>query len=300
MQKLALFLATEKGYACLERLISDGRAIGCVFSFSEVNVAHNWHNDIKALCGAHGILFFSWHEVKNDLLRIFQEHNFTSAVAVSWRYLLPLEMNNFLRVPLIVFHDSLLPKYRGFAPTPTAIINGESIIGITALFASQDADGGDIIMQRKLEVPHNKYMREIVSEQAIIYAEMLAELAAMLESGEVKAVKQDEAQASYSVWRNYEDCRINWDKSSEYIYNLIRALGAPYLGAYCYYDGAKIIVDRSEVISDKNFAIRDAGKIWSIRENKPEVICGEGMLRIISAHYENGEEVVFQKLRVRL
>ena len=302
MHKIALFLATEKGCTCLKRLVSGGRAsnIGCVVSFNEVNVAHDWRNDIETLCRAEGIRFFVWRDIRGKLSEIFSENEITSAAAVSWRYLLPLEINNCLKIPLIVFHDSLLPKYRGFAPTPTAIINGENILGITALFAADEADNGDIILQRKMYVPDDMYMPEIVSEQAEIYADMLMDLLDMIETGSIRPEKQDESQATYSIWRNYDDCRINWHKSSEYIYNFVRALGRPYLGAYCCYDNAKIIIDRSEVINDKYFEIRDAGKIWSIRDNMPEVVCGSGMLRIIAAHSENGERVFFRKLRVRL
>ena len=302
MIKLALFLATEKGYKSLERLINSGKAskIGCVVSFKEENVAHDWHGDIKNLCGANKILFLSWLEAKNNLSELFRKNKITSAIAISWRFLLPLEINNFLEIPLIVFHDSLLPKYRGFAPTPTAIINGEKFIGVTALFASQAADEGDIIIQRKIEVPHDKYMKEIINEQAFIYAGMLEEILSMIETGNICAYKQDENQASYSIWRNPEDCKINWNNSAEYIYNFIRALGEPYLGAYCYYNGEKIIIDKSEIISDKIFELRDAGKIWSIKNNMPEIICGSGMLRITQAHYEDGEKVKFLKLRARL
>ena len=302
MCRLALFLATEKGYTCLENLIRNGKtqSIGFVVSFSEVNVAHNWQTDIEILCKSEGILHFSWNEIKNSLTEILRDNKITSAAAVSWRYILPLSINEYLETPLIVFHDSLLPQYRGFAPTPTAIINGEKTIGITALFASEKADEGDIIMQRKIEVPHDKYMREIVSEQSLIYADMLLELLRMIENGRIESRKQNENEATYSVWRNYDDCRINWNESAEYIYNFIRALGTPYLGAWCFYDGKKIIADRSEVIQDKKFALRDAGKIWSIKDNMPEVICGEGMLRISEAHYEDGERVKFRKLRVRL
>jgi methionyl-tRNA formyltransferase len=51
-------------------------------------------------------------------------------------------------------HDSLLPKYRGFAPLPNALINGEREVGVTALFASEEYDMGDIVCQRRLAVEY--------------------------------------------------------------------------------------------------------------------------------------------------
>ena len=51
---------------------------------------------------------------------------------------------------------------------------------------------------------------------------------------------------------------------------------------------------------DLPFAIRQPGKIWSIRDNIPSVICGSGMLRILEAEQEDGTPVLFSKLRCRL
>jgi methionyl-tRNA formyltransferase len=46
---------------------------------------------------------------------------------VGWQYLLPVADQR-----LIVFHDSLLPRYRGFSPTVTSLIAGDEAVGVTA------------------------------------------------------------------------------------------------------------------------------------------------------------------------
>jgi methionyl-tRNA formyltransferase len=63
-------------------------------------------------------------------------------MAVSWRWLIdhPAEQ-------LIVFHDSLLPRYRGFEPLVTSLVNGETRIGVAALFGASEFDTGDVIVQ---------------------------------------------------------------------------------------------------------------------------------------------------------
>ena len=129
---------------------------------------------------------------------------------------------------------------------------------------------------------------------------MITEIVALADKNGLSLVPQDHSKATYSIWRNTEDCRINWDYSSVNIRNLIRAVSTPYPGAYCYYKGKKIIVDKAELIDDMNFAIRQLGKIWQIIENCPRVICGKGMLKISRAHYKDGTAVVFDKLRINL
>jgi methionyl-tRNA formyltransferase len=56
-----------------------------------------------------------------------------------------------LDVPLVVFHDSILPQYRGFNPLVSALINGDSRVGVTAM-GTDEFDKGDIIGQRTIAI----------------------------------------------------------------------------------------------------------------------------------------------------
>ena len=53
------------------------------------------------------------------------------ALAIGWKKLI-----NSSYQQVVVLHDSLLPKYRGWNPLLTALINGDSRIGSTALIAN--------------------------------------------------------------------------------------------------------------------------------------------------------------------
>ena len=198
MKKIALFLATKKGYTALKGLIEHGKTgnIGCVVTFNENNVQHDWQPDIAEACKYGGIPCFLWRDFRCDDEKIFQRHDIKAAVAISWRYLLPVTLNKYLSIPLIVFHDSLLPKYRGFAPTATAIICGETTLGVTAFFAEDEVDSGDIILQKKLNVNRSEYMYEIINRQSIIYAEMLLEIISMIEATEEEMVPSDKILVS--------------------------------------------------------------------------------------------------------
>ena len=228
MKKFAYFIATEKGYRALEYTINIKRQyIGCVITFKEVNVKYDWSSDIINLCNINGIPVYLWKDVKNSLFELFKEYSITNAVTIAWRYLLPMKLNEYLQDGLIVFHDSLLPKYRGFAPTPTAIICGENVIGVTAIFASDKVDEGDIIMQRQITIDDDMYIDQIIEAQALLCAKMLSEIIDLSLCGRLQATPQNNDDATYSIWRNTEDCRIDWNRSSVNIYNFIRALGAP-------------------------------------------------------------------------
>lgn len=301
-KKVLFFLASEKGYSVIKSLIEKNYKdnIGAVITFQERDVEKSWHEDIIKICKENHIECYLWSGIRERLSDYIAHGNFCTAITVSWIYLLPLDINKYFDYDFIVIHDSLLPKYRGFAPTPTAIINGEKLIGLTALFATDDMDNGDIIDQISLEVDDNMYIKEIIEALAELYGIIICRIMKKITSGEkLESTPQDEKFATYSIWRNVEDCRIDWSQSSVRIYNFIRAVGRPYPGAFSIYDGRKIIIEKSEIIGEKKFEIRDFGKIWSIKSNCPEVICGEGMLRILEAEYEDGTKVEFKKLRCR-
>lgn len=300
--KTAFFIATEKGYCCLKRCIEKGYGndIGFVVSFEEKYVEKSYDKDIQILCAKVGATFYFWKNVKGSIMKICNEANISIAFAVGWRFLLPVEINLATEYGLVVFHDSLLPKYRGFAPTPTAILCGEKKLGVTALLAAEAVDQGDVVLQKEFFVSDEEYMCDVIKKQCMIYADMLVEILEMIKKGRLKRKKQEERDASYCIWRDMEDCKIDWSLPAEDIRNLVRTVSAPYLGAYCYYKRKKIIVQKAEVAEDMKFEIRQCGKIWSITNNAPTIICGCGMLRITEARYEDGSKVLFDKLRERL
>ena len=152
-------------------------------------------------------------------------------------------------------------------------------------------------------IDDNKYVMEIIGILSGLYLRIVLNIFKALKGGTLIGIPQNESEASYCIWRDIEDCHIDWSKSSKDIYNFIRAVGKPYYGAYCFLDGEKIIIEKSEVCEkDINFVTRDCGKIWRIDNGCPIVICGKGMLKITKASYKEKQEeiVAFQKIRCRL
>lgn len=301
--KVLLFAASEKGYIALTRVLTGPYRsnVGCVITFEEVNVDKSWDIDIRASCDSEKIPCFLWKNVKDNIAGIIKEYHIAGALALSWKYLLPLEINRYLEYPLIIFHDSLLPKYRGFAPTPTAIMCGETEVGVSAIFASEQVDQGDIVLQTHLRVAEDMYIADIIKAEAAIYGDILEAIIEKMERGKLTGYPQIEEEASYSIWRNADDCHIDWKKSAKEIYNFIRAVGSPYPGAFCYVEQKKIKISRAEVLpKEMFFPIREPGKIWSIKSNQPEVVCGSGLLRILSAVDELNQQFLFKKVRCRL
>lgn len=292
--KIGLYLMGLKGLNSLTSIAKNADpgyigSIKFVVSSKDANVQNDYFEEIRALAETHSIPFF---EKGKFPLQAPVDYVF----AISWRWMISDELEK-----LIVLHDSLLPKYRGFNPLVTALIEGDTEIGVTAIRAGRDFDKGNIISFRSTTIAYPVKINEAIETVSALYGELVTEVLGRLAAGSVQERIQDESIASYSLWRNEDDYKLNWNQDAGRIIRFIDALGYPYNGACTGYDGKKIIIDHAVEIEDLQIVNRDAGKILWIENNKPVIVCSKGLLRIEEAVYAGTREKVnFNKLRVRL
>ncbi len=232
---------------------------------------------------------------REELLRAFEDVHFV--FAAGWRQLIFEPPEN-----LIVFHDSLLPQYRGYSPTVTALLSGATKIGVTAFLPVSDVDAGPIVCQAARDIDSSTYCRSAYELQKECYEDIVSKLRGKtLEELQSQARKQNELEASYSLWRDDEDYWIDWKDSAENIERKIRALSWPYLGARSTCDNLNLIIERAEIVLDVNIIDRVPGKIYRLEKGKPVVVCGTGLLKIMRAlEMDSRKEHEFNHLRLRL
>jgi methionyl-tRNA formyltransferase len=266
---IGLFLMTSKGLAVLEAVI---RAFGSgqiayVVSARDNNLIDDFFDRIVDHCKQNGIPHFEKRKPASLPS--------TYAFAISWRWLIK-EVTN-----LIVLHDSILPRYRGFAPLPTALIKGENEIGVTALFADEEFDRGDILGQRTSAVSYPIKIKAAIELVSHLYGDLVVEICGQILRGErLVGCKQDESQATYSLWRDEEDYRINWSTDAPSIKRFIDSVGDPYKGAASLMNGKQVRIHDAEVESDVYIEDRHVGKVLFMRKGIPVVVCGSGLLKI--------------------
>lgn len=299
--KLLICCATEKGYQVLQAIHREFPGlIGLVSGFIDKKDISDSGNKIREFCKQNKINYISSGDLKSDWSGHLSRFEIGSMFIIGWRYLVPLELNETLDYDIIIFHDSLLPEYRGFCPTASAIINGETEAGVTAFYAVEEVDAGPIISRDSVEIGRADTIREVMEKQAGLYVKFAIALAEKIKSGEeIASVPQDHSRASYSIWRDEFDMQIDWQQSAESIFNFIRALTYPYTGAYTYYQDKKVIINSVEVLKDLNFEIRYPGKFWRLEDGLPVVVCGDGLIRITDCNLENGDTITFSRLRSR-
>lgn len=128
-------------------------------------------------------------------------------------------------------HASLLPEYRGAAPINWAIINGETKTGVTTFFIDDKIDTGEIILQSEVTIEEDEIVGELHDRLMHLGAKVVAETLDLIAKGDVTTTKQPELEEKSAPKLYPHNCKIDWSKSLNDIYNHIRGLN-PYPAAW--------------------------------------------------------------------
>ncbi len=283
---------TERGLKLLEGLMSKK-----YFPKFAVILKEDKHEPVKysaqlkELCDFNNIYCKILRRLDVELEELISENYYDLAVVCGWRSLINTDLNKYFKYGMIAAHDSLLPKYRGFAPINWAIINGESETGVTLFkIVAGEVDSGDIFGQKIVNIEFQNFAYDIYKKITYETVNLYLDLFEKIKNNEfLQPIKQDEKNATYTCKRIPNDSLINWNLNSRDVYNFIRAQAYPYPGAFFYHEKGKIIINKAKIgqSNDKKYVGRIAGSVIKIGDESVEVLCGTGSLEILECSLDN-------------
>jgi methionyl-tRNA formyltransferase len=131
-------------------------------------------------------------------------------------------------------HASLLPKYRGAAPVAHAILNGETITGVTIIRISTGLDAGEMLAQISLDILPDETAGELESRLAPLGAQAAVETVRKLNAGLVTGIKQEDSLVTKAPKLTKEMGMIDWSQPAERVCRQIRAM-QPWPTAYTFF-----------------------------------------------------------------
>jgi methionyl-tRNA formyltransferase len=296
---ILLCVATEKGLQAFDAALAFADSIRLhVCTHRETNVSQSFTRPIMELAAENGLPLVRWSEFLRDPLPFIDQREIKAMLCIGWHYLVPESVVEYLDGRVFVAHDSLLPKLRGFAPLPTALLTGEERTGVTFLRVGQGVDDGDILWQQDVPIHDGDTIGDLIQRITPLYRNGTERLL----RGELQEMTpQNDADATYSIWRDELDYVIDWNDNAQLIERAVRALGAPYLGARCRWRAKTVVIRKAQVVDDVRFAIRQPGKVWELDDDGcPTVVCGDGMLKVLEATVDGKSILPMHSLRVRL
>ncbi len=211
-------------------------------------------------------------------------------VVISFGQILKKDILSIPKRYCINLHGSLLPEYRGAAPTNWAVINGEKTSGVTIIKMNERMDAGDIIARCEVEVEPvdtNITLSEKLSDAG---ARLLIEALDMIESKKETLTRQDDTKASYAPKLRKEDGLIDWNESALVIHNKVRGL-IPWPGAYTYYNGKILKILHTKLPNEPAGKTVAPGEVLYIGKEGMRVRTGSGELVIEYLQLEGKKEM---------
>lgn len=210
-------------------------------------------------------------------------------VVVAYGKILPPWLFTLPPFGAINVHASLLPRYRGAAPIPWAIVRGETRTGVTTMRIDRGMDTGDVLLQKEVEIGEEETSVQLGDRLAVLGADLLAETLDRLEAGKVRPRPQDPRLASYAPMLKKSDGEIDWSQSSWQIFNRVRGFN-PWPGAFTRRSRSLLRILSARPITP-TLRKQAAGSLWRWDSKRALVACGEGWLELLEVQPENQRRV---------
>lgn len=244
------------------------------------------YSAVKEYAIAHHLRLLQPTNLKEEsFLAELKSLNANLQVVVAFR-MLPEVVWHMPKLGTFNLHASLLPNYRGAAPINWAIINGETKTGVTTFFIDDKIDTGAMILNSEIEIGANENVGHLHDRLMELGSKTVLETLSMIEKNNiVTTIQEDKSSLKTAHKLNKENCKIDWSKSGQEIYDLIRGL-SPYPTAWCFFsDGNQewnIKIFEAEFEKEKQtFSV---GEIVSTKKEL-KVAVKDGFIKILDLQF---------------
>ena len=224
-------------------------------------------------------------------------------VVAAYGNILPHYIIEYPKYGCINAHGSLLPKYRGAAPIERAVIDGETVTGITAMYMDDGLDTGDMILKLECPIDDTDDAGSLREKLSTLAGEAICRVIDMAEDGEVPREKQDGSLSNYAAKIEKSDTILDFSRSPKDVVNLIRGLSPEPYAMTKTPDGRLLKITSAKV--GEGGCDAPVGTVVALSgkgDGKISVSCGGGIIDITgvvpegkkkmpSAAYINGRKI---------
>lgn len=199
-------------------------------------------------------------------------------IVAAYGKILPTYVLDYPKYGCINAHASILPRWRGAAPIQRAIMAGDRLSGVTAMYMAQGLDTGDMILTVRVPITDEDDFGTLHDKLAVAGGEAMTKTIEALRAGTVVREAQNDADATYAAKIENPDCVIDFTKSVTDVYNQVRGLSPVPLALTWMPDGKrlKIVAARKEICS----VTAAPGTVVAIEGGTLDIACADGILHV--------------------
>ncbi|MDH5729112.1 MAG: methionyl-tRNA formyltransferase [Gammaproteobacteria bacterium] len=187
----------------------------------------------------------------------------------------------------ICFHPSLLPRHRGPSAINWAIIHGSKNVGVTIFYPDDGLDEGDILLQKEITISDDETLGDVYFNKIFpLGVDACIEAADLIEQGKAPRIPQEKQKGTYESWCRKNDARINWERSGEDIYRLIRGCN-PKPGAWSKLKNDEYTFFDTKFINKKHGKTYYPGQVVDIDRDSMQIAVKDGFLLVSKVKLNN-------------
>ena len=236
--RIIYFGTPEFAASQLEAILEAGYEVACVVTMPDKPAGRGkkiQFSDVKKTALEHQLPLLQPEKLKDPaFLSALEAFHADLFIVVAFR-MLPAVVWKMPPLGTFNLHASLLPQYRGAAPINHAIINGETVTGLTTFFLNEEIDKGKVILRQSVEIRPDETAGELHDELMHLGNKLVVETIQKIERNDLQTESQEELAAGIilkdapKIFKDF--CNIDWSRDCQSIYNHIRGL-SPYPAAH--------------------------------------------------------------------
>ena len=217
---------------CAERLLrhaqKHGHEVIAVFSQPDKRSGRGMKlvpTAVKKVAVAHDVPVLQPASLRDDeALQLLQDLAPDLIIVVAYGRLLPADILELPPLGCINIHASLLPKYRGSAPIQRAVLAGEEVTGVSAMYMAEELDAGDVIEERETAILEGETSGELFLRLAELGADLLCDTVDAIADGRATRTPQCGEDATFAPMLSKAESPINLSATAREVYNKIDGL----------------------------------------------------------------------------
>lgn len=294
--KLCFFGSAPFAVPTLEKMLDSSFSVEAVFTQPDRPAGRGGRmtqTAVKDVALKNNLPVYTPHNIKDpQVAEDLRQYEPDLVVVVAYGHLIPQQLLDIPKFGFINLHASILPKYRGAAPVPFAILNGESETGVTVFRLNNRFDEGDILEIASIPIERKDTSYSLLQKLSPLGADLVCKVIGEFEAGWQHPVAQQEQEASRAPKMEKNDGLLDWNETPDIIDRKVRAY-QPWPLCFTFMGKGKkrkrlVITD----IEPGPYANAAPGEVLQLEDERLFIACGEGKsIEVISLKPEGKREM---------
>lgn len=239
--------------------------------------------DLGEVCRQNGIDYLYVNNANDAISKEYMRSKDSDLIlCLGWSQLLDEEVLNIPRRGCIGFHPAALPQNKGRHPLIWALALGLEKTASTLFLMDTGADTGKVVSQKTIEITYEDDAGSLYDKVMKTAVVQLEEVIQDFKNGKINLINHLPDEGNSWRKRGKEDGKIDWRMSSRNIYNLVRALSRPYVGAHFIHNNDEYKVWKVKEVFEDGYENIEPGKIIRVISNNTFVVkAGENLIEVL-------------------